>query len=177
MRRNARAALAAVLAVGSPLAAAAVPAAARTTGRLSFHGQIIAVSRNGQRTVVSSIVAARGVFNGVGKIVEVPNRPGDPDNVSRDDLVFGAGTMHIVNINRGQPQISLDPQTCAATVRIKQTTRIQGGTRKFRHATGTSKSTVRAYAVLARNPDGSCNEQADALLDADVVSGRGTLSF
>ncbi|UGS38394.1 hypothetical protein [Capillimicrobium parvum] len=62
-------------------------------------------------------------------------------------------------------------------MRIKQTGKIQGGTRKFRHATGTFKGTVRAYAVLARNPDGSCNQQADALLDADAFSGRGTLSF
>ena len=32
-------------------------------------------------------------------------------------------------------------------------------------------------ARFIRNPDGSCNMQADLLLDADVVSGRGTLSF
>jgi hypothetical protein len=33
------------------------------------------------------------VFRGVGRIVEIPNLPADPDNVSRDDLVFPSGTM------------------------------------------------------------------------------------
>jgi hypothetical protein len=176
MSHNVRAALITMLAIGTPLTALAVPAAARTTGKASFRGQIIAPAQSGSRTVVSSMIAFNGVFNGVGKIVEVPNRPGDPDNVSRDNLVFAAGTMHFVSTGQ-QPQITLDPQTCTGTVRIKQTAEVQGGTRKFRHASGTFKGTVNAYAVLARNPDGSCNQQADALLDADVVSGRGTLSF
>jgi len=176
MSRNGRAALVTMLAIATPLTALAGPAAARTTGKASFRGQIIAPARAGSRTVVSSMIAFKGVFNGVGKIVEVPNRPGDPDTVSRDNLVFAAGTMHLVSTSQ-QPQVTLDTQTCAGTVRIKQTGKVQGGTRKFRHATGTFKGTVVVHAVLARNPDGSCNQQADALLDADVVSGRGTLSF
>lgn len=176
MSRNARAALITMLAIATPLTALAVPAAAQTTGKASFRGQIIAPAQSGSRTVVSSMIAFKGVFNGVGKIIEVPNRPGDPDNVSRDNLVFAAGTMHLVSTSQ-EPQITLDPQTCAGTVHINQTGKVHGGTRKFRHATGTFKATVDAYAVLARNPDGSCNQQADALLDADVVSGRGTLAF
>ena len=54
---------------------------------------------------------------------------------------------------------------------------VQGGTRKFRHASGTFAGVVRAWGVAARKPDGSCNTQADLLLDADAVSGRGTLSY
>ena len=176
MRPHVRVAVIAALAIASPLTIAAAPAPAKTSGMESFRGQIIAPSESGSRTVTSSIIAMKGVFDGIGEIVEVPNRPGDPDNVSRDNLVFARGTLHLVSIGQ-QPQISVDPKTCVGTVRIKQTTRIQGGTRVFRHATGTGTGLVRAWAALARNPDGSCNEQSDALLDADAVSGRGTLSF
>jgi hypothetical protein len=159
------------------IAVSSAPASARVAGRESARGQIIAVARNGHRTVVSSIIVLRGVFNGVGKIVEVPNRPGDPANASRDNLVFAAGTLRIISLNHGQPQISLNPQTCIAGLRVKQTTKVAGGTRRFRHAHGTFKSLVRAHAALARNPDGSCNQQADALLDGDALSGHGTMSL
>lgn len=156
------------------------PAAAQVTGRASresSRGQIIAVARNGHRTVVSSIIVLRGVFNGVGKIVEVPNRPTDPNNASRDNLVFAAGTLRIISFSKGQPRISLNPQTCVATVQITQTTRVTGGTGRFRHASGRFQSLVRAHAVLARTADGSCDEQADALLDGDALSGHGTMSL
>jgi hypothetical protein len=169
-----RAALVIALAV---IAMSAAQAAARVSGRESARGQIIAVARNGHRTVASSIIVLRGVFNGVGKIVEVPNRPGDPDNASRDNLVFAEGTLRIISFDKGQPQISLNSQTCVASVRIKQTTKITGGTRRFRHASGTFTSLVHAYTALARNPDGSCNTQADALLDGDALSGHGTMSL
>jgi hypothetical protein len=176
MKPNGRAALGTVLVIGTSLVVSAAPAAARTTGSESFRGQIIAPAKSGTRNVVSSIVVAQGVFTGVGKIVEVANRPGDPDNVSRDNLVFPSGTMHIRNTSQ-TPVFTMDPQTCAVTGRIKQTTRVQGGTRKFRHASGTFKGTVHAWGVAAHNPDGSCNQQAVLLLDADALSARGTLSF
>jgi hypothetical protein len=176
MRLNVKAAVVAVLAIAPPLAASAVPAAARTTGKASFRGQLIAPLENGHRTVVSSIIAFTGVFRGVGKIVEVPNRPGDPDNVTRDNLVFARGTMHLRSTSQ-TPRFSVDPQTCGVTARIRQRGKVQGGTGQFRHATGTFTGLVRAWGVASRNPDGTCNQQADLLLDADVVSGRGTLSF
>jgi hypothetical protein len=176
MSRNLRAALITVVAIGMPLTAWAIPAAARTTGKESFRGQIIAPAPSGTRTVVSTIIAAQGVFDGVGKIVEVDNRPGDPANVTRDDLVFPQGTLHIRNTSRA-PQFAVDPQTCAVTASLKQTTRIEGGTRRFRHASGTFTGGVHGWGVAARNPDGSCNQQADFLLEADAVSAHGTLSF
>lgn len=170
-------ALGLALAIGiTLLGVSAIPAAARTTGKESFRGQIIAPAKSGTRHVVSSIIVSKGVFTGVGKIVEVPNRPGDPANVSRDNLVFPTGTMHIRNTSQA-PKISLDQQTCAVRAVIKQTMKVQGGTGKFRHASGTFASTVRAWGVAARNSDGSCNPQAELLLDADAVSGRGTLSL
>src|SRR4051794_22832122 len=172
-----RAALIGLLVIGSPLAAATAPAAARTTGKAAFRGQIIAPAQRGHRTVASSTIVFRGVFNGVGRIVEVPNRPGDPDTVSRDNLAFPGGTMHLRSKMVGAPHFTLDPATCAFTGRIRQTAKLQGGTGRFRHASGSFKGTVRAYAIAARNPDGSCSQQADALLEADVVSGRGALSY
>ena len=176
MRFSTRVALGIGLALGLIVAVAPASAATRTRGNESFRGQIIAPAESGTRKVVSTIIVAQGVFEGVGRIVEVDNRPGDPNNVTRDDLVFPQGTLHIRNTSRA-PQFSVDPQTCAVTARIKQTTKIQGGTRKFRHASGTFKGSVRGWGVAVRNPDGTCNQQADYLLEADAVSAHGTLSF
>ncbi len=63
-------------------------AAARTTARESFKGTVIASGASGTRTVVSSLIVARGVFNGVGRVVEVENRPGDPDNSAATSSCF-----------------------------------------------------------------------------------------
>jgi hypothetical protein len=165
-----------IAAVGLTLAMAAGPAAAKTTGTESLRGQIIAPAKSGTRHLASSIIVAQGVFTGVGKIVEIPNRPGDPGNVSRDNLVFPTGTLHIRSTSQ-PPKVSFDPQTCAITATIKQATKVQGGTHKFRHASGTFASTIHAWGIAARNPDGSCNPQADLLLDADAISAQGTLTL
>jgi hypothetical protein len=135
MRRQVGGILAAVVAVGPLPAALAGPAGARTTGRESFRGVIVAPSKSGRRTVVSSLLVARGIFTAVGRIVEVPNRPGDPDSVVRDDLVFASGRIDIRSTS-GRVSMSLNPQTCAFTVRAQQTVRVQGGTGRFRHASG-----------------------------------------
>src|SRR4051794_4375191 len=95
MRRPVAATVGTVLVVGLTLLASVAPAAARTTGHAAFKGTIVASGASGTRTVVSSTFVASGVFTGIGRVVEVANRPSDPDNVSRDDLVFRSGTMHI----------------------------------------------------------------------------------
>jgi hypothetical protein len=169
-------ALVGTVCVAALFALSASPAAARTTGKESFRGQIIAPAESGTRHVVSSIIAAQGVFVGVGRIVEVDSKPADPSNVTRDDLVFPVGTMHIRSTSRA-PRMSVDQQTCEVTASIEQTTKVLGGTGKFRHAAGTFTGSVRGWGVAARNADGTCNLQADLLLDADAVSARGTLSF
>src|SRR5436190_18855967 len=110
MGRQVRGTLATVVAIGLMLATLVAPAAARTTGRESTRGVIVTSGESGTRTVVSTVFVARGFFNGVGRIVEVQNRPGDPDNVSRDDLVFRRGRIHIRTTNRA-PSGSLNPQT------------------------------------------------------------------
>src|SRR4051794_40021595 len=99
MGRQLRGALGTVVAVGLVLAGLVAPAGARTTGRESWRGVIVTSGESGRRTVVSTVFVARGVFNAVGRVVEVQNRPGDPDNVSRDDLVFGRGRIHIRTTN------------------------------------------------------------------------------
>src|SRR4051794_1022222 len=96
MKRQLRSILGTVVVVGLTLAALVAPAAARTTGRESFRGIIVVSGESGTRTVVSTMFFAGGVFDGVGRVVEVQNSPGDPDNVVRDDLVFPQGRMHLV---------------------------------------------------------------------------------
>ena len=173
MRGKVRAILSAMLAVGvTPLALVAA-AVASTTGRESFEGTIV---RDESDNVVSTLLVAKGVFTGSGRIVEVDNRPGDPKNVTRDNLVFPQGTMHIRSANE-RPTMSLNPKTCVITLRVQQTNHIEGGTRRFRHASGTFAGTVRARGVAARNPDRTCNQQAAPLLEVDLVSARGTLSY
>jgi len=165
-----------VLSIGMTAAFLAAPAGARTSGKATFRGQLIATSENGSRHVVSSIATFSGAFTAIGTIVEIPNRKGDPDNVVRDDLVFKGGKMHLRTTNQ-TPSFSGDPQTCAVKATIKQTARVQGGTGRFRNATGRFKSTVRAWGVAPRNPDGTCNMDADLLVEGDVISATGTLSF
>jgi hypothetical protein len=176
MGRQLRAALGTVLAVALALGAAGAPAAARTKGKESFKGVIVASGESGTRTVVTSVVVAKGVFTGTGRIVEVENRPGDPENVNRDDLVFRRGRMHIRSKTRSVTT-SLNARTCALRIRIRQATRVQGGTGRFRHASGKFAGTVRGRGVAARDPDGSCSQRLALLLEVDVVSSRGTLSF
>jgi hypothetical protein len=177
MRRQGKATLGAVLAAGLTLAATAgAPATARTKGTESFKATIVASNPSGTRTVLSSTVFVSGVFTAVGRIREVDNRPGDPDDVNRDDVVFRRGTLHFRNTSQ-PPSISLDPQTCVATIRIEQTTQIQGGTRRFRHASGTLAGTLHGWGVAARNPDGSCSQELPSLLEVAVLSSRGTISY
>jgi hypothetical protein len=176
MRRRVNAAPATVLAVALMVVAPVAPAAARTSGKESIHGTIVASGESGTRTIVSSVFVATGAFTGTGRDVEVANRPGDPDNVSRDDLVFAQGRIHILNTSR-PPTTSANQQTCAVTVRIQQTIKVQGGTGRFAHASGSFAGTIHGWGVTPRNADGTCAQQAELLLEVDVISMRGTLSF
>lgn len=165
-----------MLAVGLTITTAVAPAATRTTGKESFRGVLIAGGKSDARNVFSTFVAADGVFSGHGRIVEVPNRPGDGDKVTRDDLVFPQGKLHLVSTNKSV-SVSVNPKTCALRVAIRQTARIEGGTGKFSQATGTFVGGVRGHGVTFRNPDGTCSQHGALLLEVDLVSGHGTLSF
>jgi len=117
MGRRTRGAIGALLVVGIALAMPG-PATAQTTGSETFKGTIVASYVSGTREVVGSVVVARGVFSGGGRVVEVENLPGDPDNVSRDDLVFAAGSMHLVTVTAGE-SFSIDPRSCAVSVNLQ----------------------------------------------------------
>ena len=118
MSRRITVALGIGLAAGLTLAASISAAARQTSGPESFRGVLVASGESGARTVISILIVTEGVFTGAGAIVEVPNRPGDSDAVSRDDLVFPQGKMHLVSTNKSF-NVTLDPTTCAVKVRIR----------------------------------------------------------
>jgi hypothetical protein len=155
--------------------ASTVPAGA-ASGAETFQGLIVASGASGTRTVVSSAIVARGVFTGAGRIVEIPDQPADPPNFSRDDLVFAAGTMHLVSTTT-DIAFSIDPRSCVFSATLQQTSQIAGGTGMFANASGSGTATVQAHGIAARDPDGSCSQDRDALLDVDRISSAGTLSF
>ena len=176
MRRQIIGVLGAVLAVWLTLAASLAPAAARATGKESLRGVIVVSGESGSRNVVSTLIVARGIFAGAGRIVEVASRPGDPSNVNRDDLVFPGGKMHLVSTIKSFTA-SVNPNTCVVRVRGRGTGEIQGVTGKFRHATGTFAGPVGGRGVAARNPDGTCSHQGSLLLEVDIISEQGSLSL
>lgn len=175
MRRRVGGVLGALLATTIVLPSA--PALGATTeGPETFTGAVVASGRSGTRTVLRSAVVARGVFNGIGRIVEVPNRPTDPDDVSRDDIVFAAGALHLVTKTSGL-SISMNQRTCAFAARARQTTTVEGGSGRLRAATGRFTGTVEAVGLAARAADGSCTVQRDPLAEFDALRSRGSLSF
>ena len=176
MRRKIIGSIGTMLAIGLTITTAVAPAAARTTGKESFRGALIVGGDRSARNIVSTFVAADGVFSGHGRIVEVPNRPGDRDNVSRDDLVFPEGNLHLVSTSKSF-KTSLNPKTCAVRVTIHQTATIDGGTGKFANASGRFVGGVQGRGVTFRNPSGTCSQHGALLLEVDLVSGHGTLSM
>jgi len=163
---------AALLAAGTALAisaATAVPATAATSRPETFSGTIVTSGVSGIRTVISSVIVAKGAFTGVGRIVEIPSLPTDPDNVSRDDLVFPEGTMHLVSTTVGA-SFSVNPDSCLFRLTLQQTSEVTGGTGQFAAA-------VSGQGVLPRNPDGSCSFTQTPLHEVDMIASSGTLSF
>jgi hypothetical protein len=170
--------LSALVAVGALLiGAASAPGLVRTSGSERFDGGLVVSSASGKRAVAGSVVAMSGVFTGVGRIVERPNRPGDSAQVSRDDLVFAAGTLHIANKDRGHPSLAVNRRTCTATFKVPKTTTVDGGTGRFAGATGTFVGAVSGWGVARRRADGRCDQQHAALVEIDTVTGMGTLTF
>lgn len=178
MGRQARVSLSALLAVGVVLTTADSSAAvAQASGSERFDGGLVVSNATGKRTAAGSVVAMSGVFNGVGRIVERPNRRGDSGKVSRDDLVFAEGTLHIVNVDRGPGTLAVNRRTCTATFRVPKTTTVAGGAGRFAGATGTFVGDVSGSAVARRKADGSCDQQDAPLIEIDRVTGTGRLSF
>jgi hypothetical protein len=161
------------LAVAGPTSAAS----AQTSGPESFTGFLIVTGVSGERVELASNIRARGVFDGVGKIVELPPQPGDPDNMDRDDLVFRQGTLHLFSFVQNVQIVSLDPNSCRLAVIVTDTSQFAGGTGIFAGASGTGTGRVDGSARAQRNPDGSCSLDLLPAHERDVVSGSGTLTF
>jgi hypothetical protein len=142
----------------------------------TFTGTIIADAAGGERHIVTSIVIAHGAFNGVGAIVEVPNQPGDGEDIFRDDLVFPEGTLHLLTTNLGFA-FDVIPQSCRFTASVQQTGEIAGGTRLFRKASGNGAGGVVGRGTALRAADGSCDSFAPTLHEVDRISSTGTLSY
>jgi hypothetical protein len=166
----------ALLAAGIALAvsaATALPAAAATSGSETLSGTIVTSGVSGTRTEISSVLVAKGVFNGVGKIVELPDLP----NSSRDDLVFPEGTMHLVSGTGQITSFYLNPRNCLFRLTLQQTGKVAGGTGQFAAAAGSFTNTVSGQGLAPRNPDGSCAILQPALHEVDMIALSGTLSF
>ena len=179
MRRVGRLAVAALFATAGVTATSSLTPTVTTASSSNtqrFDGAIVASGATGNRQVVASVIAGRGVFNGIGRIVEVDNLPSDSDNVSRDDLVFRVGTIHIISENQDF-SISVDPDTCRFTATLSQITTTDGGTGRFAHVTGTFVASVKAHGQAQRNPDGSCSEDQSPLIEVDVLTASGTMTL
>jgi hypothetical protein len=169
----------ALLVAGTVLAismATALPAAAATSGSETVSGRLVTSGVSGTRTAISSVAVAKGVFRGVGRIVEIPPQPGDPPNVSRDDLVYPEGTMHLVNTTVGA-SFTINPQNCLFRATLQEESKITAGTGLFSNASGTFTGTIGPQGLLPRNPDGSCAAGQPSLHEVDMVAFSGTLSF
>jgi hypothetical protein len=148
-----------------------------TSGSERFDGGLVVSNpTGGHRRVAGSVVAMSGVFTGLGRIVERPNRAGDAANVNRDDLVFSTGTIHLVN-EVGPTAFAVNPRTCTATFTAQGTSRVDGGSGRFAGATGTFTTSLHGSGATRRNTDGSCDRQHPPLVEVDSLSGTGTLTF
>jgi hypothetical protein len=173
-----RATLALACAVAGFAAFGPTPAAvAQTSGAESFTGFLIVTGVSGERIELASNIRARGVFKGVGKIVELPPQPGDPDNMDRDDLVFRQGTLHLLSFVQDFQIDSFNPASCRLAVTVTDVTQFAGGTGVFAGASGSGTGGVHGSALAQRNPDGSCSLDLPPAHERDDVFGSGTLSF
>lgn len=178
MRRHLRTTLTVLLTViGLAVAGPTPGASAQTSGPESFTGFLIATGVSGERVVLATNIRARGVFNGTGKIIELPPQPGDPENMDRDDLVFRQGTLHLFSFVQDFQIVSFNPNSCRFAVTITQTTRFAGGTGIFAGASGTGTGQVDGTGMAQRNPDGTCSMDLPPAHERDAVSGSGTLTF
>jgi len=170
-----RGAVAVLLAISAACALSA-PATAKRSGTQTFKGVIVTSGTSGARKVVRSAVLARGALRGLGHVVEVANLPGDPADVSRDDLVFAAGTVHLRSVTT-DTSLSLNSQSCVYTVHLKQTGTVVGGTKLLAAASGRYTGTVTALGLARRNADGKCTMDAPPLHEVDMFSASGSLSL
>ena len=115
------------------------------------------------------------MFRGVGRFVELV--PPDAAGVSRDDLVFGSGTLHMFSTPGTELSSSFNTHSCLFTGTQQFTWDVTGGIGQFDDAAGSVTGTVSAVALLGRNPDGSCSFMPFPHHEVDKFAQSGTLSF
>src|SRR3954454_9689774 len=93
-RRSRQALLAALIVLAGVLASSA----GAGSGSQTFKVLVVVSGASGGRDVVAAPVFGRGAFNGVGRLVDIPNRPGDPHEVARHEPLFASGTMHLSSV-------------------------------------------------------------------------------
>jgi tetratricopeptide (TPR) repeat protein len=96
--------------------------------------------------------------------------------VSRDDLVFREGTLHISVVN-GDFNFSLNPRTCVFSASIQQTGAVEGGTGRYAAAAGSFTGSVTARGVLRRTSDGTCSQDHAPVIEVDTLTADGSLSL
>jgi len=141
--------------------AVSAPASAEGPGSETITGVIVAKTAADVRTVVGSVVIARGLFDGSGK---------------RDDLVFRDGALHLVSTGVSF-ELTIDPRSCVASVVVGSTAVVDGGTGRFSNASGTFVGALRGHALAVRNPDGTCSAEQPPRVEVDKFTEEGTLSF
>jgi len=152
MGRHLRTVLAVLVAVaGLVVVWPTSPASAQTSGPESFSGFLVVTGVSGERVELASNIRARGVFNGTGKIIELPPQPGDPENMDRDDLVFRQGTLHLFSFVQDFQIVSFDPNSCRLVVTVTQSTQFAGGTGIFTGASGAGTGRVDGSGLGQRN--------------------------
>ena len=151
------------------------PAGAATVNE-KIDGVLVAVpSPSGERQLLASPAVARGVFNGVGRFVELPSGDSGPILV---DAVFAAGTLKLEIINGDDGVLEINARSCIFMfVGPQEVHVVEGGTGRFKGATGNLVDTLTARGVAARNPDGSCDENQAPVIEVDTVTASGTLTL
>jgi hypothetical protein len=177
MRRHFPGVLAVLLAVAGLVVGPTSAASAQTSGPESFTGFLVVTGVSGDRVELASHIRVRGVFDGVGKIVELPPQAGDPENMDRDDLVFRQGTLHLFSFVQDFQIVSFDANSCRLAVVVTDSSQFAGGTGIFAGASGTGTGRVDGSGLAQRNPDGSCSLDLPPAHELDRVSGSGSLTI
>jgi len=153
--RATRLAVTAMLTALIVIAAVAAPASAATSANQRFEFVFTAHSAIGK-------AIGTGLVNGVGS-VQASDVPEDPSffavtvSLPQGDLYLLGTIVSVTN--------DLNPRTCVVHRSGTDTYTVTGGTGAFAAATGTGADTERGVVVLPKNPDGSCN------LDANPIAG------
>ena len=106
--------------------------------------------------------SGRGPISGNGNITDVASLPADPANSSRTTLVNPSGSFTTLNTGGNFVPGRMNPITCAFTGRVNGiNVHIVSGTGRYRNATGNLVVNIAISGVDPRNPNLSCNFNAD----------------